>query len=252
MSGRQKSVAVYTDVAGSQGPARMGTLHAQSGRGAEVFSFEYAADWLNEGDAFAFDPDLQLMSGAQYPAQSRSNFGIFLDSSPDRWGRLLMQRRENLRAREEERRPRRLTDWDYLLGVHDETRLGALRLRGLEGGEYLDHDRQLAAPPITSVRALEAASRGLEQHLDDEENPEYARWLNQLLAPGRRWAGRGPRLRCATRWGRCVLRNFPAGRMCGIWRPGRWWRSGWPAVPGSMCPRPGCCLPAWVGIRPTW
>ena len=87
MSGRQRSVQVYMDVDGAGGPARMGTLHAQSSGRQEVFSFEYAPEWLVSEAAFAFDPDLQLLEGAQYPAQSRSNFGIFLDSAPDRWGR---------------------------------------------------------------------------------------------------------------------------------------------------------------------
>src|ERR1700678_884713 len=154
MSGRQRSVQVYIDVDGAGGPARMGTLHAQSSGRQEVFSFEYTPEWLRSEAAFAFDPDLQLLTGAQYPAQSRSNFGIFLDSAPDRWGRLLMQRRENLRARQDKRAPRRLTEWDYLLGVHDETRLGALRFRSLAGEEFIDADARLAAPPLTSVREL--------------------------------------------------------------------------------------------------
>jgi hypothetical protein len=133
MSGKQRSVEVYIDVDGAGGPARMGTLHAQSSGRQEVLSFEYASEWLGSEAVFAFDPDLQLLEGAQYPAQSRSNFGIFLDSAPDRWGRLLMQRRENLRARQEERPVSRLTEWDYLLGVHDEpgwVRSGCDRSKG--------------------------------------------------------------------------------------------------------------------------
>jgi serine/threonine-protein kinase HipA len=188
----------------------MGTLYAQSGGSQEIFSFEYDPKWLGREQAFAFDPDLQLLGGPQYPAQSRTNFGIFLDSSPDRWGRLLMQRRENLRARQEGRRPRRLTDWDYLLGVHDETRLGALRLRSLEGGEFLDRDSQLAAPPITSVRELEAASRGFERHIDEEDNPEYARWLSQLLAPGSSLGGARPKASVRDEKGALCIAKFPS------------------------------------------
>jgi serine/threonine-protein kinase HipA len=208
MSGRQKAVDVYVEGAG--GPALMGTLHVQSGGREEVFSFTYAAEWLEKEEAFAFDPDLQLLGGPQYPAPSRNNFGIFLDSSPDRWGRLLMQRRENLRARQEERRPRRLSDWDYLLGVHDETRLGALRLRSPEGGSFLDSDRQMAAPPITSVRELQAASRGLEEHIDEPDNPEYARWLTQLLAPGSSLGGARPKASVRDEEGALCIAKFPS------------------------------------------
>jgi serine/threonine-protein kinase HipA len=209
MSGRQKSVEIYADLHGAA--ARMGTLYAQSSGRQEVFSFEYAAEWLRSDAAFAFDPDLQLLEGAQYPAQSRSNFGIFLDSAPDRWGRLLMQRRENLRARHEQRPARRLSEWDFLLGVHDETRLGALRLRSVgEGGEFLDSDRQLAAPPITSVRELQAASDGLERHIDDEESPEYARWLKQLVAPGSSLGGARPKTSVRDEAGELCIAKFPS------------------------------------------
>jgi serine/threonine-protein kinase HipA len=210
MSSKQKAVQVYVDIGGTGGPALMGTLRAQSSGRQEVFSFEYAAEWLGKEAAFAFDPDLQLLAGAQYPAQSRSNFGIFLDSAPDRWGRLLMQRRENFRARQEERTPRRLTEWDYLLGVHDETRLGALRLRSLTGGEFLDSDRRLAAPPITSVRELQAASDGFERQIDEEDNPEYARWLNQLVAPGSSLGGARPKASVRDEAGALCIAKFPS------------------------------------------
>ncbi len=210
MSGRQKSVQVYVDAEGMGGLALMGVLHAQSSGRQEVFSFEYAPEWLASEAAFAFDPDLQLLEGAQYPAQSRSNFGIFLDSAPDRWGRLLMQRRENLRARQEERTARRLTEWDYLLGVHDETRLGALRLRSLTGEEFLDSDARMAAPPITSVRELQAASAGLERHMDEEDHPDYARWLGQLLAPGSSLGGARPKASVRDEAGHLCIAKFPS------------------------------------------
>jgi hypothetical protein len=77
----------------------MGSLHRQSARGQEIFSFEVDQSWLEHEEVFAFDPDLALAPGAQYPAPGRSTFGIFLDSSPDRWGRVLMQRRESAHAR---------------------------------------------------------------------------------------------------------------------------------------------------------
>jgi serine/threonine-protein kinase HipA len=210
MSGRQRSVQVYVDTERMGGPKRMGTLHAQSSGRQEVFSFEYAPEWLASEAAFAFDPDLQLLEGAQYPPQSRSNFGIFLDSAPDRWGRLLMQRREALRARDEERRARPLTVWDFLLGVHDETRLGALRLRSPGGGEFLDSDARMAAPPITSVRELQAASEGLERHKDEEDNPETARWLNQLLAPGSSLGGARPKASVRDEAGHLCIAKFPS------------------------------------------
>ncbi len=126
---RWDEVEVCVDLERFGKPVAMGWLRRQRARSGEVFSFEYARPWLDRSDAFAFDPDLALVRGPQYPAAGRELFGIFPDSSPDRWGRVLMQRREALRARREGRRPRTLSEWDFLLGVHDETRLGALRFR---------------------------------------------------------------------------------------------------------------------------
>jgi serine/threonine-protein kinase HipA len=121
-----------------------------------------------------------------------------------------MQRRETLRARQEERKARQLTEWDFLLGVHDETRLGALRLRSLTGGEFLDSDARMAAPPITSVRELQAASAGLERHSDEEDNPETARWLNQLLAPGSSLGGARPKASVRDEAGALCIAKFPS------------------------------------------
>jgi serine/threonine-protein kinase HipA len=94
----------------------MGEFHCQQSRSGEIFSFTYDEAWLASPETFAFDPDLALVAGHQYPASDRANFGIFLDSSPDRWGRVLMQRRENSRARQEGRRARSLAEWDFSVG----------------------------------------------------------------------------------------------------------------------------------------
>src|SRR5580693_10195561 len=143
-----ETVQVYLDADQIAEPDLMGTLHCQRSGKGELFSFEYAKAWLDQAEAFAFDPDLTLGEGHQYPSSDRANFGIFTDSSPDRWGRVLMQRRENMNARREKRRPRTLGEWDFLLGVHDETRLGALRFKFADG-PFLDSDARMAAPPIT-------------------------------------------------------------------------------------------------------
>src|SRR5580704_3052020 len=134
------TVQVSIDLERFEHPASMGELHHQQSGAGEIFSFEYDHAWLERPEVFAFDPDLALAAGHQYPAANRKNFGIFLDSSPDRWGRVLMQRRENSRARHEKRRVRALMEWDFLLGVHDETRLGALRFRDPDSGRFIDGD----------------------------------------------------------------------------------------------------------------
>jgi serine/threonine-protein kinase HipA len=207
---RFDTVQVWVDLDRFEQPVLMGTLHSQTGGAGEIFSFEYDRSWLERPEVFAFDPDLALATGHQYPAPHRPNFGIFLDSAPDRWGRLLMQRRENVLARGEKRRPRALTEWDFLLGVHDETRLGALRFRASEDQAFIDSDKHLAAPPITSLRELQAASLQFEQHINDEEHPDYQKWLSQLFAPGSSLGGARPKASVRDEAGVLCMAKFPS------------------------------------------
>jgi serine/threonine-protein kinase HipA len=211
MTGRLlETVSVYADLDHLDAPALMGLLHRQKGRTGDIFSFEYDPAWLRQPEAVTFDPDLALVRGPQYPASGRTNFGIFLDSAPDRWGRVLMQRRENLRARREKRRPRSLTEWDFLLGVHDETRLGALRFQDPHSAQFLDSDHDLAAPPITSLRELQEASLQLESHSGNEDYPDYERWLTQLFAPGSSLGGARPKASVRDEQGALCLAKFPS------------------------------------------
>jgi serine/threonine-protein kinase HipA len=198
---------------------RMGTLHCQRSGKGELFSFNYDRAWIARAEAFAFDPDLSLDEGHQYPSADRSNFGIFTDSSPDRWGRVLMQRRENARARHEDRPPRTLTEWDFLLGVHDETRLGALRFK-LPNGPFVDSDTRFAAPPLTSLRDLQAASLQFERHMDDEDHPDYEKWITQLIAPGSSLGGARPKASVRDERGALCMAKFPSRqdtRDAGAW-----------------------------------
>lgn len=207
---RLNTVDVCVDLDRFDASACMGVLHCQAAGAGEIFSFGYEPSWLQRPEAFAFDPDLSLVAGAQYLASHRNTFGTFLDSSPDRWGRVLMQRRENTRARREARRPRALTEWDFLLGVHDETRLGALRLRASPDQPFIDSDTPSSAPPITSLRELQAASMLFEQNLDDEAHPDYERWLSQLFAPGTALGGARPKASVRDAAGALCIAKFPS------------------------------------------
>ncbi len=223
-------------------PALMGWLRRQPARTGDVFSFEYARPWLERGDAFAFDPDLALVAGPQYPAADRELFGIFLDSSPDRWGRVLMQRREALRAHREGRRPRTLSEWNFLLGVHDETRLGALRFRRAPGLPFLDADLQQAAPPIASLRELQAASLAFEEHSDEDGHPELERWLSQLFAPGTSLGGARPKATVRDETGALCMAKFPSRkdtRDIGAWE----------LVANRLAARAGIVVPQARGLR---
>jgi serine/threonine-protein kinase HipA len=207
----QRRVEVCAHWAGLSQPLLMGTLYAAPGRGKELFSFEYDPDWLKGKHSRVLDPHLGLFKGPQYAPDAHANFGIFLDSSPDRWGRVLMKRREAQEAREEKRSPKALRESDYLLGVYDGHRMGALRFRADPGGPFLDADRAHAAPPWTSLRELENASLQLEK--DDAENdPEYSKWLKLLIAPGGSLGGARPKASVVDEQGRLWIAKFPSTR----------------------------------------
>jgi serine/threonine-protein kinase HipA len=135
---------------------------------------------------------LQLFSGSQYAKDEKQNFGVFLDSSPDRWGRILMKRREAAMARSEKRTDRTLRESDYLLGVFDGHRMGGIRFKDDPDGPFLNYNKTLASPPWTSIRELEQISLRLE---DDNaiEDPEYLKWLNILINPGSSLGGARPK-----------------------------------------------------------
>lgn len=200
------AIYVYKDWDTST-PQKIGTLFVDGGKGREVISFEYDDVWLENVDiSLIFDPDLMLYKGRQYVPLEKTMFGIFADSCPDRWGRLLMKRREAIIAKKEKRKPRRLTDVDFLLGVYDETRMGGLRFSTSEDGPFLSNDKELATPPWTTLRKLEAASLAFEKNDDGMEE----KWLKQLLAPGSSLGGARPKASVSAPDGSLWIAKFPS------------------------------------------
>src|SRR5690606_38505532 len=124
--------------------------------------------WIKSEQRLQIDPDIQFYSGAQFPNQ-KENFGIFLDSMPDTWGRTLMKRRVAQQALEQGEKAKNLYDIDYLLGVYDESRMGALRFKTTLGGPFLDDNADMPTPPWSSVRELQHAADLVE---GDSESAE--------------------------------------------------------------------------------
>ncbi|MCU0430179.1 MAG: HipA domain-containing protein [Cytophagaceae bacterium] len=205
----QREILIYAHWMDFKQPALMGTLRATLSRGKEIFSFEYDKDWLTNKQAQVLDPDLQLFSGQQYLSDDKSNFGIFLDSSPDRWGRLLMRRKEAALARKEKRNSKDLHESDYLLGVFDGHRMGGLRFKETIEGAFLSDNRELASPPWTSLRELEHASLQLERE-DIVDDPDYLKWLNMLIAPGSSLGGARPKASVLDTKGHLWIAKFPS------------------------------------------
>ncbi len=208
MVNAKKEIQVYAHWQGLDEPNLMGVLSVTPAKGKESFSFEYSATWLKSGFSQMIDPDLQLYSGAYYPRDEKVNFGVFLDSCPDRWGRLLMQRREAAIARNEERTPKKLLESDFLLGVFDGHRMGALRFKTSAEGSFLNDNKEMASPPWTSLRALEQASLKFEE--DNIDDPDYLKWISMLIAPGSSLGGARPKASVIDSGNNLWIAKFPS------------------------------------------
>lgn len=183
----------------------VGTMYVSQTRGKEFYSFEYNENWL-EHKKMLLDPDLQLYKGRQYITDDKNIFGVFADSCPDRWGRRLMKRREEIRAKREGVKPEKLLESDYLLGVYDEARMGGLRFKTELEGNFLSDDKEFATPPWTSLRELEQASIAFENDTDSLNE----KWLKQLLAPGSSLGGARPKASVMAQDGSLWIAKFPS------------------------------------------
>lgn len=200
---------------------RLGTLSHDRGQ----VRFQYEKAWLAQQDmAFVIDPQLSLDAGPFFPKPEAGNFGIFLDSSPDRWGQTLMRRREALQARDEQRVARTLYSWDFLLGVQDVTRQGALRFR-FNGTDRFLADEALAVPPVTSLAELAAIAMELTRK-DINDLDQLRRWLAVLVAPGASLGGARPKASFCDKQEALWIAKFPAhddDRDIGAWEGVAWW-----------------------------
>lgn len=193
-------VEVYIDPDGI--PRPVGLLRRHASRRDETVTFEYDETWLADDERFSIEPALVLTRGVFPPPPGQPIFGSIGDSAPDTWGRRLMQRAERRQAEQESRHARTLGELDYLLGVSDETRLGALRFRW--SGEGVFH-----APVRAGVPALIELGRLLqitERILRDEETDED---LQLIFAPGSSLGGARPKASIIDQHGHLSIAKFP-------------------------------------------
>lgn len=189
MSTNKTDIYVYAHWKEMPEPKIIGILSAQQAKGKKAFSFEYDKEWLKSEQKFILDPDIQLYGGPQYPNQ-KENFGIFLDSMPDTWGRTLMKRRAAQWAKEKREKTPTLYDIDFLLGVYDKSRMGALRFKTDLDGDFLDNNKTASTPPWSYIRELQNAASNFE---NDDDNDETKKWLSILMAPGSSLGGARPK-----------------------------------------------------------
>jgi serine/threonine-protein kinase HipA len=216
---KKTGIYVYADWDADKLPEQMGILTADRLGNDPIFAFEYERHWLNSSTNRYIDPNLRFFSGRQFAPPDKSNFGVFLDSSPDRWGRLLMRRREAAFARMENRKEKPLNEANYLLGVYDGHRMGGLRFKLDPGEDFLNNNKEMASPPWASLRDIEFASLQLEKE-NISEDPQYMKWLNLLVAPGSSLGGARPKASIVDTNGALWIAKFPSNndeRNMGAW-----------------------------------
>jgi serine/threonine-protein kinase HipA len=201
MAINKTDILVFAHWKGMQEPKFMGVLSALRSKGKTSYSFEYDTKWLESGERFLLDPDIRWFSGRQYPA--KDNFGVFLDSMPDTWGRTLMKRRAALRSETYSA----LSDIDYLLGVYDEARMGGLRFKLTEDGNFLDDSTDFPTPPWSSVRELQHGVKVIET---DNDEQQVKKWLQILMAPGSSLGGARPKANILDESGHPWIAKFPS------------------------------------------
>lgn len=206
MASKKTDIIVYAHWLGMPDPVKMGVLSAQEARGHLAWSFAYDEKWLHTKSQFQLDPDLQWFTGAQYTPAEKPNFGVFLDSMPDTWGRTLMKKREALLSSSAENR-KRLSDVDFLLGVYDLARMGGLRFKRHESGPFLDDHKENAIPPISDIRELQYGADLVES---DEDSQAVRKWLEVLLAPGSSLGGARPKSSVLDENGELWIAKFPS------------------------------------------
>ena len=214
-----RTLLVYADFDWLPTPTLVGELGYESLRGTDNYSFRFNQEWLQAHGGLYLSDDLYNYPGFQYTASDRDIFGCFSDALPDRWGRTLLLRREQILAQEEKRLPRRLSSFDYLLGIDDYARMGALRFKEEADGDFINSSPSLRIPPLTDIRTLEAASKEIERSELANELPDK-RWIAQLVQPGSSLGGARPKASVVDRDGRLCIAKFPSRRDdydAGLW-----------------------------------
>jgi serine/threonine-protein kinase HipA len=206
MASNKTDIYVYAHWLGMPEPKCIGVLSAQQAKGKKAFSFAYDTGWIQSKEQQLLDPDIAWFTGPQYP-NSKENFGLFMDSMPDTWGRTLMKRRAAQLAKEIGRPAQVLYDIDFLLGVYDVTRMGALRFKLDKDGPFLDDNHSLPAPPWANIRELQHGAEILESNEDSEE---VKKWLAILLAPGSSLGGARPKANITDDHGDLWIAKFPS------------------------------------------
>lgn len=214
-----KKLLVYADFDWLEEVRLVGELSYESIRGADSYGFSFDEEWLRDYGSLFLSADLNPYIGTQYTEEGKDIFGCFSDALPDRWGRMLFMRKEQIIAKEEQRSIHRISSFDYLLGIDDFSRMGGFRFKESPEGDFINSSPVLRVPPLTDIRTLEAASWEIEQSEDANELPNK-KWLSQLLQPGSSLGGARPKANVVDTDRSLYVAKFPSRKDdydAGLW-----------------------------------
>lgn len=200
---------VFGDFNWLQEPEFIGELCYEKLRGSDSYAFKFDNDWLNLHAGIKLSEDINNYPGMQYTLPDNDIFGCFADALPDRWGRTLLKRREQLQAEEEKRAPRNLSSFDYLVGIDDFSRMGGFRFKKEKDGGFINVSPSLKIPPLTEIRELIYASQEIEKCEEEDVMPEK-KWIAQLIQPGTSLGGARPKAGVLDEEGRLCIAKFPS------------------------------------------
>ena len=203
-----RELAVYVDL--NRVPIHVGRLWARAKQGKQSASFQYAPEWLAHPAKFALGPSLPLAPG-QFQAIDRELFNCFTDAAPDRWGKMLMRHHERNRAKEAGTTARSMLEVDFLAGVDDQTRMGAIRFKDVKGEAFLTSTGAVV-PPVIELKNLLSATDRIEKGKPRKTD------IALVLAPGASLGGARPKATVRDRDGQLWLAKFP------------WANDDWPVI----------------------
>ena len=204
-----RTLFIYADFDWLEKPLLVGELGYELLRGSDSYSFKYDNSWLRQYGSLFLSADINNYPGWQYTQPERDIFGCFSDALPDRWGRLLLTRREQILAIEEHRPVRKLSSFDYLIGIDDFSRMGGFRFKASQDGEFINCEESLRIPPLTDIHTLVSASMEIEKSEELNRLPEK-KWLQQLVHPGTSLGGARPKAVVVNDEGRLCMAKFPS------------------------------------------
>ena len=203
-----ETLYIYADFDWLDKPELIGRLTYERLRGNGTYGFGFDNDWLKNHSDILISEEVGNFSGFQY-SQEEHVFGFVSDTLPDRWGRRLLERKEQAEAIEEKRPKRTLYSYDYLVGIDDFLRMGALRLKKDPDGEFLNSDSRLIVPPLTSIKELTIAAQEYEKSDEANELPEE-KWIRQLAHPGTSLGGARPKANVVDEKEHLWIAKFPS------------------------------------------